>query len=273
MGRRWLRRTRRARTVRPIGRAVTLALALGLVGAAAGPAAPPPAGATTLPPQPAPTPSHEPVVLVPGWMGWPESMDLLAAGFRYAGYPTFIVDQNSSLLFPPLSFPSTNTDQNGPKLAATVDQALLETGAERVNLVGYSYGGLVARHYIKDLGGVAKVRRYVGIGVPQRGVTTACGLPYEETGHLCPGTPFILTLNRGDDTPGAIAYANIWGDEDGAGTVAVDGSVCVRHVAGVAHLGEPFSFAVAAEALARVQDAPCPAADRFTGEVPDAQGP
>ena len=73
--------------------------------------------------------------------------------------------------------------------------------------------------------------------------------------------------------PGAVAYASIWGDEDGPATVAVDGPVCVRHVPGVPHLGEPFSLAVAAEALQRVQGVPCPRADRFDGTVPDDQGP
>lgn len=220
-----------------------------------------------------PAPAREPVVLVPGWMGWPESMDLLAGTFRSAGYTTYVVDQNLPWLVAYLTFPSTNTTLNGPKLAATVDRALAETGAAQVDLVGYSYGGLVARHYVKDMGGLDKVRRYVGIGVPQRGVTAACGLPYEETGHLCPGTPFMLGLNGGDDTPGAVAYSNIWSDQDTAAAVVVDGAVCTRYVPGVPHLGEPFSGAVAQEALARLEGVACPAADQFVGTVPDALGP
>lgn len=244
--------------------AIAVLCALALAGA-------PAAGAqgSRLAPEP---PRREPVVLVPGWMGWPQSMDLLAGTFRSSGYPTYVVDQNLPWLVDYLTFPSTNTALNGPKLAATVDRALAETGAEQVDLVGYSYGGLVARHYVKDMGGAAKVRRYVGIGVPQRGVTSACGLPYEETGHLCPGTPFMLGLNQGDDTPGSTSYSNIWSEQDTAATVALDGAVCVRHVAGVAHLAEPFSSAVAEEALARLNGA-CPAADLFAGTVPDSQGP
>jgi triacylglycerol lipase len=233
---------------------------------------------TWVPAEPAPaaasqSPAREPVVLVPGWMGWPESMQLLIATFRNAGYPTYVLNQNKGFLFDVLPVPSTDTFTNAPRLAALVDRARAETGAERVNLVGYSYGGVVARHYVKDMGGLAHVRRYVGIGVPQRGVEPACGLPYEETGHLCPGSAFVRALNAGDDTPDGVAYANIWSDEDGSATVAVDGSVCVRYVPGVPHLGEPFSLAVAAEALLRVQGVPCPAADRFAGTVPDDQGP
>lgn len=214
-----------------------------------------------------------PVVLVPGWMGFPESMNVLAGSFEIDGRATYLLDQNKPFIFDFLGFPTTDTSTNGPRLAALVDHALAETGADQVDLVGYSYGGLVARHYVKDLGGEANVRRYVGIGVPQRGVAAACGLDYEEAGHLCPGTPFMSALNAGDDTPGAIEYSNIWSDEDGAGNVAVDGPVCVRHVPGVPHLLEPFSPAVVAEALARVRGEPCPAADRFDGQVPDAQGP
>jgi triacylglycerol lipase len=223
--------------------------------------------------RPAAVPIREPVVLVPGWFGWADSMHLLAVVFRNAGYPTYVLDQNKGFLFDLVALPSTDTSENGPRLAALVDRARAETGAARVNLVGYSYGGVVARHYVKGMGEAAKVRRYVGIGVPQRGIEAACGLPYQETGHLCPGSSFMRTLNAGDDTPDGVTYANIWSDEDGLANVVVDGPVCVRHVPGVAHLGEPFSLAVAAEALARVDGVACPEADRFSGTVPDAQGP
>jgi triacylglycerol lipase len=264
---------------RPVRSACARLVAAVLTAAAATAAAvaigatPAPATPLPLPAQPLPSAGHDPVVLVPGWMGWPESMNLLITVFRDAGYPTYVLNQNRGFLFEFLPVPSTATFVNGPRLAALVDQARAETGAERVNLVGYSYGGLVARHYVKDMGGAAKVERYVGIGVPQRGVRPACGLPYDETGHLCPDSAFIRALNGGDDSPDGITYANIWSDEDGAGNVAMDGPVCVRHIPGVAHLGEPFSLAVASEALARVRGLACPFADRFAGTVPDAQGP
>lgn len=256
--------------------AARVATMLVLLAAALGAAVPGSAAGATpvpLPPQPAPAPGREPVVLVPGWLGWPESMNVLATVFRTAGYPTYVVNQNKLLLWDLVGVPSTDTFMNGPRLAAVIEQARRETGAERVNLVAYSYGGLVARHYVKDMGQAAKVRRYVGIGVPQRGVAPACGLPYTETGHLCPASAFIRALNRGDDTPDGIVYTNIWSDQDGMRNVAVDGSVCVRHVPNVAHLSEPFDLTIAAEALARVRNDRCPPADEFVGTVPDAQGP
>lgn len=51
------------------------------------------------------------------------------------------------------------------KLGQTVDALRRETGARRVDLVGHSLGGLVAR-YLVDMRGDAPVRRLVTLGAP-----------------------------------------------------------------------------------------------------------
>ncbi len=57
------------------------------------------------------------------------------------------------------------------ELAAYVDYVLKETGAAKVDLVGHSFGGLVAQYYLKRLGGNAKVDRVVGLGPTFHGTT------------------------------------------------------------------------------------------------------
>lgn len=47
------------------------------------------------------------------------------------------------------------------------------TGAAKVDLVGFSLGGMVARVYLQDLGGAAEVERLVTIASPHRGSWTA----------------------------------------------------------------------------------------------------
>ena len=55
------------------------------------------------------------------------------------------------------------------KLSRTVAAVRARENADRVDLVGHSLGGVVARAYIEKLGGAAHVGRLITIGSPHRG--------------------------------------------------------------------------------------------------------
>lgn len=63
--------------------------------------------------------------------------------------------------------------QSAGTLKAFVDKVLSSTGAQKVDLVGHSQGGMMPNYYIKRLGGAPKVRTFVGIAPSNHGTTVA----------------------------------------------------------------------------------------------------
>jgi triacylglycerol esterase/lipase EstA (alpha/beta hydrolase family) len=57
------------------------------------------------------------------------------------------------------------------QLASEVTRVLAETGASKVDIVGWSQGGMMPRYYINDLGGAAKVNMLVGLAPSNYGTT------------------------------------------------------------------------------------------------------
>ncbi|MCA9771266.1 MAG: alpha/beta fold hydrolase [Myxococcales bacterium] len=101
-------------------------------------------------------------------------------------------------------------------VARAAERLMSDTGASRIDIVGHSLGGVVARFYIKYLGGADKIRNYVSIASPQHGTSVDEINPFMcVTTELAVGSTFLNTLNDGDETPGdGILYTSIRGVED-----------------------------------------------------------
>jgi triacylglycerol esterase/lipase EstA (alpha/beta hydrolase family) len=107
------------------------------------------------------------------------------------------------------------------QLASYVDRVRAATGAAKVDLVGHSQGGLMARHYLKFLGGAAKVRNLVGLspsnhGTTVNGLAQLPGVPQLITAGLGPsvhdqlaGSDFLRRLNAGGGTVAGVRYTVI----------------------------------------------------------------
>lgn len=96
-------------------------------------------------------------------------------------------------------------------LAAFADRVRADTGTDKVDLVGHSQGGLVARQYVKFDGGPDHVRIL----------------------QMVPGADFLNALNEGDATIGDVRYTSIYTDQDPvvvpvASTTLDDGATNVR---------------------------------------------
>jgi len=193
--------------------AAVAALAVGL-GRPAGPAAP--FG-----------PADTPVLVVPGYNGTAASVGTLAARLRAAGYRVVVVD-----------LPDRGTGDlraSARALGAAVDR----TGAARVDLVGFSAGGLVVRLLLADPARALQARRVVLLGTPNHG-TELAGAAAALDPSLCatsicqlaPGSALLAGLNRGDETPPGPEFFSIWSALDQTvtppATAVLDGAANIR---------------------------------------------
>jgi triacylglycerol esterase/lipase EstA (alpha/beta hydrolase family) len=112
------------------------------------------------------------------------------------------------------------------QLAAEVSRVLAETGASKVDIVGWSQGGMMPRYYINDLDGAAKVNMLVGLAPSNYGTTLdglvtlisdfgALGIATALLSVTCPacaeqiqGSSFLTSLNA-TPTAAAVQYVVI----------------------------------------------------------------
>ncbi|ASU77783.1 lipase [Actinopolyspora erythraea] len=110
--------------------------------------------------------------------------------------------------------------RSAAELDEFVDRVLAATGAEEVDLVGHSQGGMMPRYYIENLGGASEVDSLVALAPSNHG-TTLYGIN-ELAGFLPEGKPpcasctqqlagsdFLAELNSDGETVPGVDYTNI----------------------------------------------------------------
>lgn len=152
-------------------------------------------------------PAADPVIIVAGTFSPKIANSPLAHRLRSDGYTAEIFQ------IPTLGM--QDIDKSAQALDAFADQVRARTGAARVDLVGHSQGGLVARAYVKDFGGAAEVDSLIMLGTPNRGTRVAnlaevlglgnC-LAIVACQEMAAGSAWLDDLNAGDDTIGAVRY-------------------------------------------------------------------
>lgn len=163
----------------------------------------------TLWPDRQPTPERAvPVVLVHGYDGTPASFDLLSGRLRAGGRQVVLVQ-----------LPDRGTGDIEAS-AGVVAQAVHRTGADRVDLVGYSAGGIVVRAYLGQPGVAGHVRHVVLLGAPNHGAQLASlaalldpRLCVGACAQLVPGSALLARLNRvvgGNEFPPGPDVTSIW---------------------------------------------------------------
>lgn len=198
----------------PARRRVVLGLlALGVVGAAAvGTAAVVGSRSGPVDVRPAAEERPGPVLLVPGYGGNTAVLRPLADRLELEGRDAIVVQM-----------PGNGTGdlaEAAVVLDAAVTATLARTGAQTVDVVGYSAGGVVARLWVSGED-TDRVRRVVTLGSPHHGTELAAlagsALPSRcplACLQMDPASDLLIGLNAGDETPDAASWISLWTSQD-----------------------------------------------------------
>lgn len=183
----------------------TVRLAVALVTAIAGAIV-----GLALPSSPVAASTPDPVIIVAGTFSPAFANEPLAARMRAGGYSVSIFE-----------LPTLGTQDirlTAQALNRFADGVRARTGAAKVDLVGHSQGGLVARSYVKDYGGRTEVDSLITLGTPNRGTYVANLVNFLGFGNcltvvaceqMSIGSSYLSALNAGDDTIGSVRYTTI----------------------------------------------------------------
>lgn len=172
-----------------------------------------------------------PVILLPGTLYTvAETWQALGPILADAGYCVYGLNYGQTAL---TTATGGRVSSIGPiedsarQLAAFVDQVRTEAGADQVDLVGWSQGGMMPRWYMTHDGGAPAVHELVGLAPSNHGTTldglfallnadAALGLPAATTLIGCAacteqevGSPFIQALNAHGDGVSSVKLVSI----------------------------------------------------------------
>lgn len=145
----------------------------------------------------------EPIVFVHGYSGSSSNWSTMISRFTASGYPSnkLYGFNYSSLL--------VSDTASGAQLASYVSTVRARHGGEKVSIVAHSNGGLVSRAYRVFNGGSSAMRRFVTLGSPHSGTTSAWACFSPACFDMRPGSLFLLSLaGRGCDR-------SLWSSVDG----------------------------------------------------------
>lgn len=131
--------------------------------------------------------TQPPIVLIHGIDGSGRDMARLGKALRASGRHVHAIDLEPS-------------DGSAPieELSAQLERFIVARLADEpaFDLAGYSMGGIVARHYLQERGGHARVRRFVSISSPHHGTLAAWLRAKPGARQMRIGSEFLEQLDR-----------------------------------------------------------------------------
>jgi triacylglycerol lipase len=145
----------------------------------------------------------EPIIFVHGYSGNSSNWSTMISRFTASGYPS-----NKLYGFNYDSF-LVSDSVSGSQLASYANTVRARHGGEKISIVAHSNGGLVSRAYRVFNGGSANMRRFVTLGTPHSGTTSAFACVSPACFDMRAASPFLLALaGRGCDR-------SLWSATDG----------------------------------------------------------
>ncbi|MGE3724028.1 MAG: alpha/beta fold hydrolase [Candidatus Sericytochromatia bacterium] len=147
-----------------------------------------------------------PVLLVPGYAepSW-YFMYGIYRDLKKAGYAVEGIN-----LFPNFA----SAEEQALKVKAKAEAMMKQYGSPKIHLVVHSFGGLISRHYIQNMGGSAVVDQLVTIATPHLGTYAAFLGPGESAVQLRPESAFLKKLNAQGFAYPPVKYTSIWSNLD-----------------------------------------------------------
>ncbi|TKJ24512.1 alpha/beta fold hydrolase [Blastococcus sp. CCUG 61487] len=133
-----------------------------------------------------PLAARTPVLLVHGLVDNRSIFSVMRRNLRRRGFASVCSWNYSPLL--------RDVAQAARDLEAHIERICLQTGHDRVHVVGHSLGGLIARYYVQRNGGDRRVDHLVTLGSPHGGSLLAHALPTPLVRQLRPGSPVLEEL-------------------------------------------------------------------------------
>jgi len=148
-------------------------------------------------------PTHHsiPVVLLHGWKDDARKMERLARHLRAQGrevHPISVVP----------SLGEVGLDMLAGQLQRAIDERF--RAEQKIDLAGFSMGGLVCRYYLQRLCGLERVRRFVTISTPHRGSFWAWFSSNPGCRQMRPGSVFLKDLEGDAERLSTTGFTSLW---------------------------------------------------------------
>lgn len=141
---------------------------------------------------------NDPILFVHGYTGNASNWNTMIDRFQADGYDNLYAFTFSS-------FKSNASVAQDINLVSDLIRSA--TGADKIDIITHSMGGLSSRYYLKHLGGTSEVDDWVSLGGPNHGTIWAYGCWwFSPCNQMIPGSSFLNSINSGDETPGSVKY-------------------------------------------------------------------
>ncbi len=163
------------------------------------------------------TQCRRPVLLLYGFMATRRVFEVFESRLRRDGYCVWSI--NLGGLFD--SFNTRGVDECAELVHDKVERLYARYDLGPLSIIGHSKGGLIARYYIKRLGGDKRACSLITLGTPHHGTPTAylgiatMGLVSRSVWQMTPMSPFIRRLKMGA-FPRNVRFVSVYSKADRA---------------------------------------------------------